>query len=70
MKIKVNSYDNLPLNKMIKLHNITIVVRSVFQGDNKYYPHIFLDKHLYKLKMLEYDRTDISEEIDVNKTNA
>ena len=70
MKIKVNSYDNLPLNKMIKLHNITIVVRSVFQGDNKYYPDIFLDKYLYKLKMLEYDRTDISEEIDVNKTNA
>ena len=70
MKIKVDSYDNLSLNKMIKLHNMTIVIRSVFQGDNKYYPHVFLDKCLYKLKMLEHNRIDISEEIDVNKTNA
>ena len=30
MKIKFNSDDNLPLNKLLKLHNLTIVVRSVF----------------------------------------
>ena len=34
MKIKLNSDNNLPLNEIIKLHNLTIVVRSVFQ-DNK-----------------------------------
>ena len=30
IKIKLNSDDNLPLNKILKLHNLTIVVRSVF----------------------------------------
>ena len=32
---------------MSKLHNMTIFVRSVFQGDNKYYPQDFLDECLY-----------------------
>ena len=31
MKIKFNSDDNLPLNKTLKLHNITIIIRSVFE---------------------------------------
>ena len=35
MKIKFNSDDNLTLNKVINLHNLTIVVRSVFQKHNK-----------------------------------
>ena len=30
IKIKLNLDDNLPLNKILKLHNLTIVVRSVF----------------------------------------
>ena len=30
MKIKFNSADNLPLNKTLKFHNLTIVVRSTF----------------------------------------
>ena len=29
MKIKCNSDDNLPINKKLKLHNMTIVIRSV-----------------------------------------
>ena len=39
MKIKFNSDDNLPLKllKLLKVHNLTIVVRSVFQEGNKYY---------------------------------
>ena len=41
MKIKFNSDNNLTLNKTLKLHDLTIVVRSVFQEDNKYYPQIF-----------------------------
>ena len=49
MKIKVNSDDNLPLNKLLKLHNLTKVVRSVFQEDNKYYSQIFLDECSYEL---------------------
>ena len=35
MKIKFNSDDNLLLNKTLKLHNLTIVVSSVFQEDNR-----------------------------------
>ena len=49
MKIKFNSDDNLPLDETLKLHNLTIVVRSVFQEDNKYYPQIYLDECLYEL---------------------
>ena len=42
LKIKFNSDDNLPLNKPLKLHNLTIIVRSVFQENNRYYPQIYL----------------------------
>ena len=31
IRIKFNSDHNLPLNKILKIHNLTIVVRSVFQ---------------------------------------
>ena len=41
MKIKLNSDDNLFLNKILKLHSLTTVVRSVSQEDNKYYPQMF-----------------------------
>ena len=45
-----------------------IVVRPVFQAE--YYHEVFLDKYLYKLKMLEYDKIVVSQGIDVNKTNG
>ena len=47
MKVKFNSDDNLPLNKTLKLHNMTIVIRSVFQKDDKYYPQVFLGECFY-----------------------
>ena len=49
IKIKFNSDDDLPLNKILKLHNLTLLVRSVSQEDNKYYPQVFLDEWLYGL---------------------
>ena len=49
MKIKFNLDDNLPLNEIIQLHNLTIVVRFAFQEDKKYYPQVFLDECLYEL---------------------
>ena len=49
---------------------MTIILRSVFQKDSKYYSQIFLDESLYGLSMLEYNKIDISEIIDVKKTNA
>ena len=33
MKIKFNSDDDLPLNKPLKLHLMTIIIRSVFEED-------------------------------------
>ena len=35
MEIKFNSDNNLSLKKTLKLYNLTIIVRSVFQKDNK-----------------------------------
>ena len=40
MKIKFNSNDELPLNKMIEIHSIIIVFRAVIQETNKYDPHV------------------------------
>ena len=49
MKIIFDSDDTLLLNKTLKLHNMAIVVRSVFDEDSKYHPQTFLDECLYKL---------------------
>ena len=49
MKIKFHSDDDLPLNKILKLHMLTIIVRSIFEEDGKYYPQVFLDKCLYQV---------------------
>ena len=46
MKIKFDSDDNLPLNKILKL---TIIVKNIFEKDGKYYPQIFLDDCLYEI---------------------
>ena len=70
MKMKFNSDHNLPLNEILKLHNVTIIVISVFIEDGKYYPQVFLDECLHELHTLEYDRIDIGEEIDIKKTSA
>ena len=51
MKIKFNSDDNLPLNKPLKFHNMTITLRSVFEEDSKLYPQVFLDDILSELKV-------------------
>ena len=48
-KIKFISDDDLPLNKILKLHTLTIIVRSVFEEDGKYYPPIVLDECLYEV---------------------
>ena len=48
-KIKFNSDDDLPLNKILKLHMLIIIVRSVFEEDDKYYSQVFLDECLYEV---------------------
>ena len=49
MKIKFNSDNDLPLNKQLKFHNMTITVRFVFEEDVKLYPQVLLDDTLYEL---------------------
>ena len=51
MKIKFNSDDDLPLNKPLKFHNMTITIRSVFEEDGKLYPQVFLDDTLHELNV-------------------
>ena len=49
MKIKFNYDDNLPLNKPLNFHNITITIRSVLEEDSKLYPQVFLDDIWYEI---------------------
>ena len=49
MKIKCNSDDDLPLNKPLEVHIMTIIIRSVFEEDGKLYPQVFLDDALYEV---------------------
>ena len=51
MKIRFNSDDNLSLNKTLKIYNMTIVIRSVFEEHGKFYPQVHLDECLYELRV-------------------
>ena len=44
-KIKVDFYDILPVEKMLTLHNVIILIKSVLNKDeNHYYYKMFLEK--------------------------
>ena len=43
MKIEFNSYDKLPLNKVIEILTIIIAVRAIFLENDKYYLQLLLD---------------------------
>ena len=49
IKIKFNSDADLSLNKPLKFHAMTIIMRFVFEEDGKLYPQRFLDDTLYDL---------------------
>ena len=49
MKIKFNSYDELPLNKKKEISSMIIVVRFIFLENNKDYLKFVVDEYLYKL---------------------
>ena len=46
MKIKFDSDDDLTLNKVMKFYDLTVIIRSIFEKDGKYYRQIFLDNSL------------------------
>ena len=43
MRIKLNSNDELPLNKTIEICSMKIVARSFFLANKKYDPQVFLN---------------------------
>ena len=49
MKSKFDSDDDLPLNKPLKFHAKTIIIRSVFREGGKLYLQVFLHDALYEL---------------------
>ena len=51
MKIKFNSDDDLTLNKPLRFHSMTIIIRSVFEEEGKLYPQVFLDDTLYEFSV-------------------
>ena len=50
MKIKFDSDENLPLSKSLKFPTITVIVRSVFEEDGKFFPQIHWGECLYELQ--------------------
>ena len=46
MKIKFDSDDNLPLNKPLKFHLMTLTIGWVFEEDGKIYLQVYLDDSL------------------------
>ena len=49
--IRLESYDSLPIEKVLTFHNVIILIKSVI-NKNKYecYYNLFLEKGLYKDK--------------------
>ena len=71
MKIEFNSDNDLPLNKPLKFHAMTITIRSVFEEGGKLYPQVFLDEYLYELwKCYSTKKLMFLKKIDTNKTSA
>ena len=54
-RIKIVSYDSLPLEKTLILYNVVVLVnKSVFNKDqNRYYYSIFLGKCSYQLAFFD-----------------
>ena len=42
-------YDDLPIGHVFKIHSMTIVIRSLIEKDNKFYPEISLNLCSYEI---------------------
>ena len=49
MKIKFESNDNLPIDNIVNMHQVTIYIGSIFAQNGKFYPQLFLGDALYGL---------------------
>ena len=48
-KLKFDTDNKLPLNKQLKLHMLTILVRYVFEEGDRLYLQLYLDDCFYRL---------------------
>ena len=48
-KVRIDSYNSLPIKKVLTFSNVTILIKSVNENENKNY-YIFLEKSSYKYK--------------------
>ena len=48
-KIGVNTDDDVPLNKQLKIPTLTIIIRCIFQIGIELDPQVYLDERLYRL---------------------
>ena len=71
-KIKVDTYDSLPLEKTMTFHNVIILIKLVLNKDkNNYYYNIFLEKASHEFMNLKKNKfTNKEEGIDINKTST
>ena len=49
MKIKFDTDDDIPLNKVLYFPTIAVIIRCVFEQNGKYYPQVYLDECLYQI---------------------
>ena len=49
MRKNFESNDNLTTDKTVNIRLATLITRSVFAQNGKYYPKLFLDSGLYEL---------------------
>ena len=47
-KTKFYTDGDLPLNKPLSLYILTIIVRSVFEDEGKFYAKVYLDECFYE----------------------
>ena len=50
IRLKFNSDVDLPLDKLIKFHTLTVIVACVIRKGNKFYPEIYIDEGIYELE--------------------
>ena len=48
--LKFNSDVDLPLDKLIKFHTLTVTVACFIRKGNKFYPEIYIEEGIYELE--------------------
>ena len=49
-EIRLFAIYDLPIGNVFKIHSITIVIKSLTEKNNKFYPEISLNHCLYEIK--------------------